>query len=222
MITSGYDASKYNYGGTSNVPQMPSVKVHEPVKQPEAQEPEIGEASSVTNNDTMQDAVLNDHSTKTRISNKKAPTVKRRVTKSTIQIRDFPRDVMDIVRGVVPGGNSYVETLLAYIYVTSPVKFDIPANVQEIVDAYEEEDGLTQVFKEIRLLREQMRNLEVTAYQGTLASEYHLFRSMKSKNPDASYSDVDYLTPGVEDIHIALEETAKQLKKKDNNRHGRK
>lgn len=228
MITSGYDPTKYDYSSSSKIPQIPSVKTHESVNTPSGPIPETKteipepEASSVTNNDTMQDGVLHDSSSKTRISHKNPPTVKKKVTKATIQIRDFPRDVMDIVRGIVPGGNSYVETLLAYIYVTSPTKFDIPPNVQAIVDAYEEDDKLSQVFREIRLLREQIRNVEVTSYQGALASEYHLFRSMKNKDPNMSYSDVDYLPPGVEDIHIALENSAKQLKKKDNARHGRK
>jgi len=180
-------------------------------------------AGPATNNDTMQDNVLHDSSGRQSNRNKNAPTVKRKVSKDVIQIRDFPRDVMDIVRGVVPGGNSYVETLLAYIYVTSQTKFDIPPSVQEIVDSYVNDDQLTQVFKEIRLLREQVKNVEVSSYQSALASEYTLFNALgmrtgKIDNP----SNINYLEPGVEDMHIALEDTAKQLKKKDMIRHGRR
>lgn len=205
--------------------QEPEIKEQKETKEvQETKESEIHEASSVSNNDTMQDNVLNDHSTKTIISeNKKPPSVRKKITKSTIQIRDFPRDVMDIIRGIVPGGNSYVETLLAYIYVTSPTKFDIPSNVQDIVDRYEHDDPSARILKEIRLLREQVRDVEIASYQGTLASEYNLMTSLGFRNDKATNpSDINYLEPGVEDMHIALENKAKQLKKKDNVRRGRK
>lgn len=251
-ITSGYTPLHTSYDRSNiNIPQIPSVKPHSQTggstakPQAEPQEQSTHEASgtsntehesvtdnydmpehtasSTSNDDTLQDEVLHDSSAKKSINKRKVPTVKRKVTKDTIQIRDFPRDVMDIIRGVVPGGNSYVETLLAYIYVTCPTKFDIPSNVQEIVDAYEQDDALTQVFREIRLLREQIRNVEVTTYQNALASEYSLFSELGLRKDTATNpSDINYLEPGVEDMHIALEETAKQLKKKDTIRHGRR
>lgn len=237
-ITSGYIPTHNSYNhGASNIPQIPSVhkypqtggtakpaQTETPASQqiePQTEEPK--EASSVSNDDTLQDGVLHNKSGKSPIGRNKVPTVKKKVTKDVIQIRDFPRDVMDIVRGIVPGGNSYVETLLAYIYVTSPTKFDIPASVQEIVDDYMQDDQLTQVFKEIRLLREQIRNVEMTSYQTALASEYALFNGLGLRKDTANNpSDINYLEPGVEDIHIALEEGAKQLKKKDTIRHGRR
>lgn len=237
-ITSGYIPHEYVHKPT-NIPQIPSVHAHpqtssrpsvgqntnvssspsQALPRPEEQK----EASSVSNDDTLQDEVIHDKTGKTSIRQNKVPTVRKKVTKDTIQIRDFPRDVMDIIRGIVPGGNSYVETLLAYIYVTSPVKFDIPSNVQDIVDGYMQDDQLTQVFKEIRLLREQMRNVEMSSYQSALASECTLFNELGlRKDTEKNPSDINYLEPGVEDMHIALEDYAKQLKKKDTIRHGRR
>lgn len=238
-ITPGYTPGSYDRSNAT-IPQIPSVKPHAqnnstnaaasmPQNTPQPQQTSssphepVHEASSVSNDDTLQDGVLHDTSGKRSINKQKVPTVRKKIAKDTIQIRDFPRDVMDIVRGVVPGGNSYVETLLAYIYVTSPTKFDIPPNVQEIVDDYMQDDQLTQVFREIRLLREQIKNVEMATYQSALASEYTLFNELglrkdKADNP----SDINYLEPGVEDMHIALEEGAKQLKKKDTIRHGRR
>lgn len=228
--------SAYDYGSASAIPKVPSVKRHggsskseqEPVSVPEPEPygedvPDVHEATSVSNNDTMQDGVLRDSSGKKTVpGGRKAPTVRKKVSKSSIQIRDFPRDVMDIVRGIVPGGNSYVETLLAYIYVTSPVKFDIPPNVQAIVEGYEQDDPQARILSEIRLLREQVKNVEMSSYRGTLASEYMLFDRLGFRKKDANHpSEVDYLEPGIEDMHIALENGAAQMKKKDNIRHGR-
>ena len=243
-ILSGYDGYNQSYSKTpsqGNVPTVPTVKPHsgnaskppETVVQPQPTQPQpqpqsthdepSREASSATNDDTLQDGVIHETSGKYSVNEKKVPTVKKKITKATIQIRDFRRDVMDIVRGVVPGGNSYVETLLAYIYVTSPTKFDIPPNVQAIVNDYVQEDPLTQVFKEIRLLREQMKNVEMTTYQSALASEYGLFTALGFRKDTADNPiDVNYLESGVEDMHISLEEGAKQLKKKDTVRHGRR
>lgn len=247
-ISPGYTPSQnYNRGSVTNIPQIPSVQPHpqsgttakpaQPVQpaQPSqqtqttapTQEPKVEEydrgASSVTNDDTLQDGVIHNKSGKSTSVRSKVPTVRKKVTKDVIQIRDFPRDVMDIVRGIVPGGNSYVETLLAFIYIMSPTKFDIPPNVQEIVEDYMQDDQLTQVFKEIRLLREQIRNVEMTTYQTALAAEYSLFNGLGlRKDTETNPSDINYLEPGVEDMHIALEEGAKQLKKKDTIRHGRR
>lgn len=248
-ISPGYTPSQnYNRGSVTNIPQIPSVQPHpqggattkpaQPtVQQTQSQssapaststpEPKIEEfdrgASSVTNDDTLQDGVIHNKSGKNTSVRNKVPTVRKKVTKDVIQIRDFPRDVMDIVRGIVPGGNSYVETLLAFIYIMSPTKFDIPPNVQEIVEDYMQDDQLTQVFKEIRLLREQIRNVEMTTYQTALAAEYSLFNGLGlRKDTETNPSDINYMEPGVEDMHIALEEGAKQLKKKDTIRHGRR
>lgn len=231
-VQSGFD--RLSYGATTpNVPQIPSVapKVHPQtggsqnsapaVKTPQVEVENVVDATTL--NDTMQDGVIHEKSGSSTQVRRKAPVVKKKVSREYIQIRDFPREVMDIVRGVVPGGNSYVETLLAYIYVTSPTKFEIPENVQEIVDAYVQDDALTQVFKEIRLLREQMKNVEMAAYQGAIASEYNLFNDLGlRKDTVTNPSEINYLEPGVEDMHIALEQTAKQVKKKDTIRRGRK
>lgn len=242
-MASGYDSpyarSPYNVSNRqNNIPHVSSKPNTAPSVKPTVSQPDAiakpsrsddaetqNNASSVSNNDTLQDGVI--HS-KTNDGNKKsihqkAPVVKKKVTSNKIQIRDFPRDVMDIIRGIIPGGNSYVETLLAYIYVTSPVKFDLPPNVQAIADDYMQDDALTQVFKEIRLLREQIAHVEMTTYQTALASEYTLFNDLGlRKDTEHNPSDINYLEPGVEDMHIALEDGAKQLKKKDTIRHGRR
>jgi hypothetical protein len=62
----------------------------------------------------------------------------------------------------------------------------------------------------------------MTTYQTALASEYALFNNLGlRKDTEKNPSDINYLEPGVEDMHIALENGAKQLKKKDTIRHGR-
>ena len=63
----------------------------------------------------------------------------------------------------------------------------------------------------------------MTTYQSALASEYGLFANLGFRKDKADNPiDINYLEAGVEDMHIAIEEGAKQLKKKDTVRHGRR
>jgi hypothetical protein len=142
---------------------------------------------------------------------------------SVVQIRDFPRAVMELARAEFPGAGSMADALTAYVIVKSgrAVK-DIPDSAQELLDAYKGNDTLLSMDERMAHMEKQMHSIIGVLCEIEVGVAYSVFDRLGFRKDNApSPVRTDFLEDGMHELMRRLQEQGRQWKQQEARRTGR-
>lgn len=156
-------------------------------------------------------------------SEKKATTTRsRRIRSETAQIREFPRELLNLVRGEFPKSTNNQDALAAFVYVKLGKDCDVPDSVKELARSWEGDKTIENMEKRLHNLERQTAVLAAILQEVELGLSYMLFDrfGFRKDNPKDSRS-ADLLEPGVTDMIFRLREQTKQYRQQESIKNGR-
>lgn len=161
-----------------------------------------------------------------RPKSKQKETVRTKQSTSrseTAQIRDFPRDLLDIARSEFPQATTQTDALAAYVAVKSgePVN-NLSESVRELVKNYEGDQTLLDVETRMKNLETQVKIMSGVMQELELGVGFIIYDRLgfRTGNP-ANPRSVDLLEGDMMDLITRLREQTVQSKQQERLRTGR-
>lgn len=154
---------------------------------------------------------------------KRAVPIRRaRIVGESVQIRDFPRELMSVARAEFPNAQNNTDALAAYVYAKSGKNLDVPDIVRDLASKWEGDKSIANMEKRITAIERQLFVLMQQIDELLLVSTYVAFDRLgyRKENPK-TVRDINFLEVGVGDVRKRLQEQAKQDRKQKEIRDGR-
>lgn len=147
---------------------------------------------------------------------------KKRVVGDSVQIRDFPRELMSIVRAEFPAANNNTDALAAYVLVKSEKNVNVPDDVKELASTYEGDQSIRNMDQRMKYMEKTIYDLRKQNEQIMLLMSYIAFDRLGYRKEQAkSPRDVNFLESGVGDLMNRLVEQANVKHNQDERAKGR-
>ena len=136
---------------------------------------------------------------------------RKRTVSGTVQIRDFPRELMVIARSEFPSSQSNTDALAAYVLAKSGKNADVPDVVRDLVSNWDGDKSIVNMEKRITAIEKQGFILLQTVEEMLLMLSYVTFDRLgyRKENPKSA-RDVNFLEVGVADLRTRLREQSQQ------------
>lgn len=149
------------------------------------------------------------------------PKIKKSV--NTAQIRDFPRELLNVARSEFPEATTQTDALAAYVAVKSGLPVDdISDDVRDLIGKYEGDQTLQDIEKHMRSIEAQVRSMSNMVQELELGLAFIIYDRLGFRlNNPSSPRDVDLLEGEMLVLVARLKEQTKKAKRQENVRLGR-
>lgn len=179
-------------------------------------------AETVREEQRAADAVKNEMKTASELSKIRNERIDKQRSEF-VQIRNFPRDLMAMVRAEFPDAKNQSDALAAYISVkTNFQSSSVSDEVRDLISTYDGDRTAQNTEKRLSNLERQMREILRYMQESELVLSYLTFDKLgyRRENPKDARS-IDFLENGVEAVIARIREQTAQYVKQENIRNGR-
>ena len=148
---------------------------------------------------------------------------KLRIQSEFSQIRDFPKELLTVVKSEFPMASNNTDALAAYVYVKSGGSVSVPDSVKELAEQWDGDRSVENLTARIEYLEKKSKEMVQMLEEMELLICFHLFdRLGYRKEMPKSLRSIDLLEQdGAYDIMKRAREQARQLRKQINMKEGR-
>lgn len=141
-------------------------------------------------------------------------------------IKDFPRELMNIVRRAFPDARNNVDALAAFVIVHSGENVFVNDDVQSLVDIYSSDDPILSISDRLSSIDKQSKDLKKLCFELELGLSYMIFDRLGYRTANSRDTrSIDMLesnkSGSVTDVIERLREQSVQQQKAENIKNGR-
>lgn len=141
---------------------------------------------------------------------------KKRIVGESVQIRDFPRELMSFVRAEFPSANNNTDALAAYIYVKLGNKVDVSDDIKDLAKTYNGDKTVQNLAQRTANLERTINEMKKQNDELLLLLSYIAFDRLGYRKEQAkSPREVNLLEAGVRDLMRRVTEQADIKRKED-------
>lgn len=144
-------------------------------------------------------------------------------TSSTVQVQNFPRELMDAVREQVPGSTNNSDALAAFVYFKlGQPELVVPQKIKDLASKCEGDHQVENIALRLESMEQQMRGFGSIMQELELGIAYFIFDRLGfRRNTPKDARSIDFLENGVLDTRDRLREMQSQVRKRDLLKKGR-